>query len=41
LGELTNTPTPTIRAIYQASCLLAHTIESGKLAIRGMVIPQV
>ena len=41
LGALTNTPTPTISAIYQASQLLAHTIDTDKVAIRGMAIPQV
>jgi 2-dehydropantoate 2-reductase len=41
LGELTNTPTPTIRAIYQASKLLAHTIDTGKIAVRGIALPQV
>lgn len=41
LGELTNTPTPTIRAIYQASKLLAHTIETEKIAMRGIALPQV
>jgi 2-dehydropantoate 2-reductase len=41
LGELTNTPTPTIRAIYQASKLLAHTIDSEKIAVRGIALPQV
>ncbi len=41
LGELTHTPTPTIRAIYQASKLLAHTIETEKIAVRGIALPQV
>ena len=41
LGELTNTPTPTIRAIYQASKLLAHTIETEKIAMRGIALSQV
>jgi 2-dehydropantoate 2-reductase len=41
LGELTNTPTPTIRAIYQASKLLAHTIDAEKVAVRGIALPQV
>ncbi len=41
LGELTDTPTPTIRAIYQASKLLAHTIETEKIAVRGIALPQV
>ena len=41
LGELTNTPTPTISAIYQASRLLAHTIDTEKVAIRGIALPQV
>jgi 2-dehydropantoate 2-reductase len=41
LGELTNTPTPTIRAIYQASKLLAHTIDTEKIAVRGIALPQV
>ena len=41
LGRLTGVPTPTITAIYQASKLLAHTIETEKVAIRGIAIPQV
>ncbi len=41
LGELTNTPTPTISAIYQASKLLANTIETEKIAVRGIALPQV
>jgi 2-dehydropantoate 2-reductase len=41
LGELTNIPTPTIRAIYQASKLLAHTIDTEKIAVRGIALPQV
>ena len=41
LGELTSTPTPTIRAIYQASKLLAHTIDTEKIAVRGIALPQV
>ena len=41
LGELTNTPTPTISAIYQASKLLAHTIETDKVAVRGITLPQI
>jgi 2-dehydropantoate 2-reductase len=41
LGELTNTPTPTIRAIYQASKLLAHTIDTEKIAVRGIALPQI
>ncbi len=41
LGELTNTPTPTIRAIYQASKLLAHTIDSEKVAVRAIALPQI
>ena len=41
LGVLTGVPTPTITAIYQASKLLAHTMENEKVAIRGIGIPQV
>jgi 2-dehydropantoate 2-reductase len=41
LGELAQVPTPTIRAIYQASRLLAHTIDSEKIAVRGIALPQV
>lgn len=41
LGELTHTPTPTISAIYQAAKLLAHTIETDKVAVRGIALPQV
>ncbi|MBL0125333.1 MAG: 2-dehydropantoate 2-reductase [Betaproteobacteria bacterium] len=41
LGQLTGVPTPTITAIYQASKLLAHTIETEKVAVRGIELPQV
>ncbi|MEP7156746.1 MAG: 2-dehydropantoate 2-reductase [Betaproteobacteria bacterium] len=41
LGVLTGVPTPTITAVYQASKLLAHTIQNEKVAIRGFEIPQV
>ena len=41
LGRLTGVATPTITAIYQASKLLAHTIETGKVAVRGIELPQV
>jgi 2-dehydropantoate 2-reductase len=41
LGQLTGVPTPTISAIYNASKLLAHTIETEKVAVRGIAIPQV
>ncbi len=41
LGVLTGVSTPTITAIYQASKLLAHTMETEKVAIRGIGIPQV
>mgnify|MGYP001308220638 FL=1 len=41
LGQLTGVPTPTITAIYNASKLLAHTIETEKIAVRGIEIPQV
>lgn len=41
LGQLTGVPTPTITAIYNASKLLAHTIETEKVAVRGIAIPQV
>ncbi len=41
LGRLTGVPTPTITAIYQASKLLAHTIETEKVAVRGIELPQV
>jgi 2-dehydropantoate 2-reductase len=41
LGLLTGVPTPTITAIYNASKLLAHTIETEKIAVRGIAIPQV
>ena len=40
LGALTNTPTRTIRAIYLASKLLAHTIETDKVAVRGIALLQ-
>lgn len=41
LGELTNTPTPSISAIYQASKLLAQTMETEKIAVRGIALPKV
>ena len=41
LGALTGVPTPTISAIYHAAKLLAHTIETENVAIRGIAIPQV
>ncbi len=41
LGELTNTSTPTISAIYQATKLLAHTMETEKIAVRGISLPYV
>ena len=41
LGQLTGVPTPTISAIYYASKLLAHTIETEKIAVRGIELPQV
>ena len=41
LGKLTGVPTPTISAIYQATKLLAHTMDTEKVAVRGMAIPQV
>jgi hypothetical protein len=41
LGALSGVPTPTMRAIYEASKLLAHTIETEKVAVRGIAIPQV
>lgn len=41
LGRLTGVATPTITAIYQASKLLAHTIETRKVAVRGIELPQV
>ena len=41
LGRMTGVATPTITAIYQASKLLAHTIETEKFAVRGIELPQV
>ena len=41
LGRMTGVATPTITAIYQASKLLAHTIETRKVAVRGIELPQV
>jgi 2-dehydropantoate 2-reductase len=41
LGALTNSPTPTISAVYQATKLLAHTMENEKIAVRGIQLPQV
>ena len=41
LGQLTGVPTPTLTAIYQATKLLAHTIETEKVAVRGIELPQV
>ena len=41
LGLLTGVPTPTITAIYQATKLLAHTMDTEKIAVRGIEIPQV
>jgi len=41
LGQLTGVPTPTLTAIYQASKLLAHTIQTEKVAVRGIELPQV
>jgi len=41
LGVLTGVPTPTISAIYQASKLLAHTMQSDKVAFRSFAMPQV
>ena len=41
LGRLTGVATPTITAIYQASKLLAHVIETEKVAVRSIELPQV
>ena len=41
LGRLTGVATPTITAIYQASKLLAHVIETEKVAVRNIELPQV
>ena len=41
LGQLTGVPTPTLNAIFHASKLLAHVIDSEKVAVRGIEIPQV
>ena len=41
LGRMTGVATPTITAIYQASKLLAHTIETEKVAVRGIELPQI
>ena len=41
LGLMTGVATPTIIAIYQASKLLANRIETGKVAVRGIELPQV
>ena len=41
LGLLTGVPTPTITAIYQATKLLAHTMDTEIIAVRGIEIPQV
>ena len=35
LGELTDTPTPTISAIYEACKLLNHIVEQDRISIRG------
>lgn len=41
LGVRADVPTPTIRAVYQASKLLAATMKQGNLAVRGIVLPGV
>ena len=38
-GRLTATPTPTINAIYQATKLLAYTIEPDMLSVRAVRDP--
>lgn len=39
LGRLTATPTPTINAIYQATKLLAYTIETEMVSVRAVRDP--
>jgi 2-dehydropantoate 2-reductase len=39
LGKLTATPTPTINAIYQATKLLAYTIETEMVSVRAVRDP--
>ncbi len=41
LGQLVGVPTPTITAIYQASKLLAHTVETESVSVRAIPIPRV
>lgn len=41
LGQLTNTPTPTIDAVYYATKLLNHAMRLDHLAVRGMAMPTV
>ena len=41
LGQLVGVPTPTITAIYQASKLLAHTVETENVSIRSFALPRV
>jgi 2-dehydropantoate 2-reductase len=41
LGERANVPTPTIRAVYQATKLLAATMKQENLAVRSLQIPAV
>jgi 2-dehydropantoate 2-reductase len=41
LGQLVGVPTPTITAIYQASKLLAHTVETEGVSVRAFPIPRI
>jgi ketopantoate reductase len=41
LGVRADVPTPTIRAVYQASKLLAATMKQDNLAVRGIALPSV
>jgi 2-dehydropantoate 2-reductase len=41
LGECANVPTPTIRAVYQATKLLGATMKQENLAVRSLQIPAV
>jgi 2-dehydropantoate 2-reductase len=41
LGERAKVPTPTIRAVHQATKLLAATMKHENLAVRSLALPAV
>jgi 2-dehydropantoate 2-reductase len=41
LGVLVGVPTPAITAVYRACKLLAHTIDTERVAVRGIALPQI